>query len=242
MRNVTQIVQDALDEMGLPYPSGIVSATDPTERQARALVYAACRFFRSQRTFPQLKKKHTVTLAINRYEYPLPADYYAALPDTQWDEDQNLRLLGPYSDSAMTDRTIGEVGSGVIIAYRIFGPDINPASTAGQFKIDPVPTAAGGILSFEYISKNTFVDNTYTTYAETVAANTDYCLFDDDLMVAEFKWRWLRAKKKEFDVEYKEARALLEPAVNRWAGSYRGSMVGRAGGPRYSVPYKSWSL
>lgn len=242
MMNVLQIVQYALDEMGMPYPASITSTTDGLQRQCRALMYASCRFFRSQRTFAQLKKKHTVTLSNGRYQYPLPADYYAALPDTQWDEDNDWRLIGPLADSEMTDRTIGLDSVTTRIAYRIFGPDLNPASTAGQFKIDPVPSADGAVLSFEYLTRNTFVDATYTTYAETIAANTDYSLFDDDLLVADFKWRYLRANKKDYSEEKAEAVTMLDSAVSRWNGEFKGSFTGRKRLEPYKIPDGNWSI
>lgn len=242
MMNVLAIVQSALDEMGLPYPASLTSTTDPLQRQAKALLYAACRYFRSQRTFAQLKKKHSITLTAARYQYPLPSDYYSALPDTQWDEDNNWRLIGPLNDASMTDRTIGLNSVTTRIAYRVFGPDLNPASTAGQFKVDPVPSASGGILSFEYITRNTFVDATYVTFAETIAANTDLCLFDDDLMVAEFKWRFLRAQKKDYAEEKAEAVGMLDTAVSRWSGSFRGSFTGKKSQRPYQLPDGSWSL
>lgn len=242
MMNVLTIVETALDELGMPYPAALTSTTDPTQRQCKALLYAASRFLRSQRTWAQLKKKHSVTLANGRYQYPLPADYYAALPNTQWDENNDWRLIGPLADSEMTDRTIGLDSVTTRIAYRIFGPDLNPASTAGQFKIDPVPTADGAVLSFEYIIKNFFVDSTYTTYAEAISANTDYSLFDDDLMVAEFKWRYLRAKKKDYDQEKADAQAMLDSAVSRWNGEFKGSFTGRKRLEPYKIPDGSWSI
>lgn len=242
MMNVLQIVQTALDELGLPYPSTILSTSDPLQRQCRALLYAAGRSFRAKRTFSQLKKKHSITLVAARYQYPLPADYYAALLDTAWDEDKNLRILGPLADSEMTNRTIGLVGSTSIYAYRIFGPDLNPASTGGQLKVDPVPSASGGILSFEYLTKNMFVDATYATFAETIAVDTDYSLFDDDLMIAEFKWRYLRAKKKDYAQEQADAASMLDSATTRWDGTVRGSMTGRKRSRRYEVPSGGWTF
>jgi len=241
MMNVLAIVQDALDELGMPYPAALTSTTDPLQRQCKSLLYAACRMLRAKRTFNQLKKKHTITTTAARYQYPLPADYYSALPDTQWDEGTNLRVIGPLSDAAMTDRTIGLQGVTTRPAFRIFGPDLNPASTAGQFKIDPIPGDAYD-LSFEYITRNCFVDSTYTTYAERISANGDYCLFDDDLMVAEFKWRYLRAKKMEHDTEKMEAQEMLDSAASRWHGSHRGSLTGAKSQRPYQLPDGSWSL
>jgi len=243
MRNALQIVTDALDELGIPTPSSITSTTDDTEKQCRAILHAGARSFRNLRTFPQLKKKHEITLVSARYQYPLPSDYYAALPDTAWDEDRAWRLMGPLSDGEMTSRVLGLTGGSTNrIGYRVFGPDINPASTGGQFKVEPTPTASGGVLSFEYIIRSMFVKSDYTTYYELLNADTDYCLFDDDLMTAEFKWRYLRAKKKDYEQELADAKTLLDAAVARWQGTFIGSLTGGGTQRRYSVPDGGWSF
>jgi len=233
MMTILEIVQSALDELGLPYPAGIISTTDPTERQCNALLTAAGRYFRSQRTFVQLKKKHSFATVALRYQYPLPADFFAALPNTQWDETTKLKLLGPTDDATFARNQI--MGTGGTTAYRIFGPDLNPASTAGQFMVDPVPSGVV-TLSFEYIIRSMFVKSDYTTFYETVNASGDFCLFDDDLMVAEFKWRYLRSKKKDYAQEKQDAKDLLDSAVARWHGSHVGSMTGGAPQKRYEPP------
>jgi hypothetical protein len=240
MITVLEIVQSALDELGLPNPTSILSTTDPTEKQCRRILQAAATFARNQRAWPQLKKQGSLTLVDARYQYPLPSDYYAALPGTQWDDNNQCRLIGPIGDANWTDRTKGNDEE--YTAFRIFGPDLNPSSTSGQIKINPTPTTAdaGTVLSYEYVIRSLYVKSDYSAYYEVVNADGDYCLLDDDYMVAEFKWRYLRAKKKDYAQEKADADAMLDAAVARWKGSRIGSMLNEGTGPRYSVPDGGW--
>lgn len=241
--SVLTIVQDALDEMGLPYPASIESSTDPTQRQCKRILQASAEFLRSQRIWPQLKKQGSITLVDARYQYPLPSDYFSPLVDTQYHDTNAWRLIGPVMDAEWVDRTKGVAG-GYQTAFRIFGPDLNPSSTAGQIKIDPTPTAseAGQTLSYEYLIKSLYVKSDYSSYYETVNDDTDLCLFDSDLMTAEFKWRYLRSKKKEYEQEFNDARAILATAMRRLEGSKIGSMLNKSTGPRYNVPPGGWTF
>lgn len=240
--NILTIVQTALDEMGLPYPASIVSATDPTQRQCKALIYAACRAFRSKRTLPQLKKKYSFATVAARSKYLLPADYYAALPDTQWNETTDRRLIGPVTDADMTGKKIASENVTSDYAYRIYGPDLNPASALGQFEIDPVPSGVE-TLSFEYITKYLFVDvATYAVFSEAITLDTDLSLIDEELLIADFKWRYLRAKKKDYAQEKADADDLLDAATSRWTGSFRGKFARGKKGPRYSFPDGNWTF
>lgn len=296
MKTVLQIAEQALDEIGIPVPSSIVDTTDYGQRQINALLRAAAEGFRTQRVFPQQKKKFSFDVsagdvAASRYQFPLPEDYFAAIPSTHWDEDADWRLIGPLSDGAFTDRKIGGDNVTERTAYRIFGPDSNPVTSGGQFMVDPIPTTSGLTLSFEYVTRTIFLPkfwaastafaattycsangNIYYTTAggttgatipshttgsvsdggvtwayisvpkETIALDTDLCLFDDDLMVAELKWRYLRAKKKDYQQEYADAQTILMGAVARLEGSRVGSFEGRTREAKYELPDGSWTF
>lgn len=295
MKTVLQIAEQALDELGIPVPSSIVDTTDYGQRQINALLRAAAEGFRTQRVFPQQKKRYSWDVSVadaaaSRYKFPLPEDYFAALPSTQWDEDAQWRLIGPLSDGEFTDRKVGGDNVTERTAYRIFGPDFNSTTGGGQFMVDPIP-ASGLTLSFEYVTRTIFLPkfwaastvfaagtycsasgNIYLTTAggttgatipshttgsasddvvtwayvsapkETISLDTDLCLFDDDLMVAELKWRYLRAKKKDYQQEYSDAQTLLMGAVARLEGSHIGSFEGRARAVRYELPDGSWTF
>lgn len=171
MATVLALVQSAMYELGVPAPSSIVG-TDSVGLQLKNLLYAECRFLRSQRIFPQTKKKYTFTLTASRTKYPLPEDFFASLPDTQWDATNRWPLNGPMSDGEFNYRLYGTVSVQNLRAYRIFGPDINPTTGGGQFQIDPSPTATDS-LTYEYVSKNMFLPKNWS--ASTAFGASSYC-------------------------------------------------------------------
>lgn len=89
------------------------------------------------------------------------------------------------------------------------------------------------------------------TYAaapyDTINATTDLCIFDDDVMVAGVRYRYQRSKGLPYDAdpvtgESLEHKRLVDRAIGRWNGSYRGSMAGRAKGPNHFVMNRGWTL
>lgn len=289
---VLNLVKRAAYECNIPTPTALISSTSTLDLQLRYLLVAQARALRNHRIFPQQKKEYNFSIEEGRTNYYLPRDYYAALPQTQWDTDRKWRLIGPLSDAAFTDRVRGEISSTNQIAYRIFGPDFNDNGVGGQFIVDPAfPDDAA--LFFEYITATTFLpkhwqpSTAYTsgvyvnangniylcdtngtsgatapsdqtnnitdgttrwdwiedTYDEPVA-DTDLCLFDDDVMIAGLKWRFLEARKQD----YQQAKADYDDLVERTVSRLKGSFVGRMDCPRsdrrsgYYVPNGGWSF
>lgn len=154
--SVLQLVQQACQNALLPYPSTLVSPTDQNVILAVNLFHEVGRDLRSWNIWPQLKRRHTLIFQAGRNMYPLPGDFYSGLPGTEWDQQNRWQIRGPMGDQAYNFRTYGYTTVENRKAYRNFGPDINPASTGGQFMMDPIPGAssAGYALTFEYLSKS----------------------------------------------------------------------------------------
>lgn len=238
MRNVLQIVTDALDELGFPVPSSIVG-TDSTGRQCLALLKASAKSLRELRIWPQQKATATITTVAGQTKYPLASDYFAALLQTQWDTSRKLRLVGPLSDSDMNTRQI--LGVATYLGYRLWAPDFTTGSIDCQLEVSPDP-GDGIVLQYSYITHNMFVNSALTTKLEFPTADTDYCYFDDDLMTSDFKWRYLRAKKKDYQQEYQEAMGSIDTCLGRWTGTTIGSFNSPLYVPRYVRPPGSWTF
>jgi hypothetical protein len=172
MPTVLEIAQRSLDELALPRVSTLLGTTDNAVNQVRALIYAEAEYLRNQRIFPQCKRKHTFSTADGRAQYPLPEDFYAALLRTQWDTTNRWELIGPMSDQSMAFRTYGFVSFEERYGYRIFGPDMNPNTSGGQFEINPTPGTSVAALYFEYITKTLFLPPNWAPTA--VVAATSY--------------------------------------------------------------------
>lgn len=172
IQTALSIVQSVRKRENLPAITTLVSVTDPDVLQVIEELYAVCEELRQARCFPLQKRKYTFDTVASQRRYQFPADFYAMLLSTAWNDDQSLRLEGPLTDNEMTYRVSG-ASSGSFFAFRAFGFDQNVNSTGnGQLELDPTPSSAI-TLSFEYISRNLFIPRNWVT--STVFAATSYC-------------------------------------------------------------------
>src|SRR5690606_30973519 len=106
---------------------------------------------------------------------PLPEDFYAPSPFTEWNNNDNRRLMGPLSDSEFTGRLYGGFGSSNNFEYRFFGPDSNPHTSGGQFNVYPTPASVIE-CSFEYLTSSTFLPKNWepsTAYTSGTYVNAN---------------------------------------------------------------------
>lgn len=87
----------------------------------------------------------------------------------------------------------------------------------------------------------------YTAPYEVFAADEDYSLFDDDIMIAGVRYRYQAVSGLDFEVDpetgrSKEYNRLLERTRSRMFGSLRGSFSRTCSSPRYRVPTGGWSI
>jgi hypothetical protein len=85
----------------------------------------------------------------------------------------------------------------------------------------------------------------YDTVLETVVADTDLCVFDDDLVKLGVRAKWMEENGGDYAQAKAEFEAKIDQAVARYKGSFRGNMC--RGSPSryrtlYKIPYKSWDI
>lgn len=289
MRTVLEIAQAYCYRSNLPAPSALFTSTDPSELQLLHLIYEVCEELREKAGWAQTKKVHTFDLETSKTFYQLPKDFYAPVLDTQWQTDTQRRMVGPVSDGAFTRLKYRSIQPGDL-TYRIWGPDMNPNSSGGQFEVRPVPVASGDSMAFEYYSRNLFlpkhwvastaytsgvyVNNNGYNYLcdtngtssttgpsgtdanitdgstrwdyygdayETIKADTDLCMYDDNLVILGLKYKWKDAKGEDFTQAQADFYKGIEIARGRLSAPVIGSFAGD-GEPdiRYSVPETDW--
>lgn len=213
--NVLQLCQAACYESNLPAPSSLYGSTDPAALQLLNLFYSVGRELRQAKCWVQLKKTATITTSAGDTTYDLPTDFYASVLDTFWDQSNSRRVLGPRSDSEFNELLYG-VTTTAYKECRIFG-----VPGTQQIQIVPEP-GAGETLSFDYITKNWILHS--GSGAEAIAADTDTCVFDDDLMIIGLKSRLYQEKGWEWESLYTDYKSRITAAQARFAGYRLGSM------------------
>lgn len=141
----------------------------------------------------------TNTLQFSQIRYPLPSDWKKQIPQTEWDRTNRWPLMGPQSAQSWQSFKSGIVYAGPRERFRIVGNAI---------AINPYPPD-GLIFAFEYIS-NVWVIASDGTSKSSFSADTDTCIFDDSLMIAGLKAKFLSAKGLEASVEISEFMNLLD--------------------------------
>jgi hypothetical protein len=174
MATILELVQAACYEGNIAAPSTLVgSSLDLSTLQLVHLTYATVRELRAARVWPQLKRRHIFDLEGGRSDYPLPEDFYAAIPDTEYDRNSTY-ALNSATDAAWNAVAYSGLTGSLGYDFRIFGPDINPTTGRGQFQIMPTPgdSVTGQTVSFEYISRTWLLPTAWAPGA-TIALN-DY--------------------------------------------------------------------
>lgn len=141
-------------------------------------------------------------LQFSQVGYPLPSDWLKQIPQTEWDRTNRWPLMGPKSPQEWQSYKSGVVYAGPRERFRIQGNAI---------QVSP-PPPNGLIFAYEYISSN-WVYSATGTGKPYFSADTDTCIYDDSLMVAGLKLRWMQAKGLDFTFNMQEYGALLSACM-----------------------------
>jgi hypothetical protein len=142
----------------------------------------------------------SVSMTFAKQDYDLPSGYDRMISDTNWDRTDHWRNLGTKSSQDWQFLQGGIISIGPRERYRIYN---------GKFRIFQALTTVYN-FSFEYVS-NYWVCATGSSEGTKAqfTADTDTCVFPDDLMMAGLKFYFLKAKKLDYGIELGEfTRAL----------------------------------
>jgi len=149
---------------------------------------------------PVTTSTSSVSMTFAKQDYDLPSGYDRMISDTNWDRTDHWRNLGTKSSQDWQFLQGGIISIGPRERYRIYN---------GKFRIFQALTTVYN-FSFEYVS-NYWVcaaGSSEGTKAQ-FTADTDTCVFPDDLMMAGLKFYFLKAKKLDYGIELGEfTRAL----------------------------------
>ncbi|MFO1183595.1 MAG: hypothetical protein U1E56_02255 [Bauldia sp.] len=179
--SLLSICQRALSEIGdTNVPTSIYGNIDPTAVQLLALLTRGGKTLRRFK-WQALIKTGTIAVAGGTQDYALPADWLEFDPLTFWDEDAGYDLVGPVSPALWnTLNYSGLVGAGMRKYFRV---------AAGKISLFPVPTAVA-TLRYSYRSKYWIGGLAKEDFTD----DTDTVDLDEQLLIADLKWRYRQAK------------------------------------------------
>ena len=137
----------------------------------------------------------SVSMTFAKQDYDLPSGYDRMISDTNWDRTDHWRNLGTKSSQDWQFLQGGVISIGPRERYRIYN---------NKFRIFQALTTVYN-FSFEYVS-NYWVCATGSDQGtkEAFTADSDTCVFPDDLMLAGLKFYFLKAKKLDYSIELGE--------------------------------------
>lgn len=187
--NVLQLVNQALQGLGLPQVNTIISAQDDqTGFQMLGLLNELGSQMVRAHDWQSLEKSAEFVGDGVTNQFPLPADYGRMVNQTQWSSKNKRPMAGPISPQGWSWVQYGIVSSGFTYRYRILD---------GKFTVFPTP-GPGEKLNFFYISKNwSIAAPPLNTPQALVVTDGDFVVFDDFLMIAGIKFKLWSAKGLE---------------------------------------------
>jgi hypothetical protein len=137
----------------------------------------------------------SVSMTFAKQDYDLPAGYDRMISDTNWDRTDHWRNIGTKSSQDWQFLQGGIISIGPRERYRIYN---------GKFRIFQALTTVYN-FSFEYVS-NYWVCAAGSSEGtkKEFTADSDTCVFPDDLMMAGLKFYFLKAKKLDYGIELGE--------------------------------------
>ena len=136
-----------------------------------------------------------VSLTFAKQDYPMPGGFDRMISDTNWDRTNHWRNLGTKTSQEWHWLQGGIISVGPRERYRIYND---------KLRIFQALTSVYN-LAFEYVGSYWVVaaggtEGTKSAYT----ADSDTCVFPDDLMLAGLKYYFLKAKKLDYAVELGE--------------------------------------
>lgn len=145
----------------------------------------------------------SVTLTFAAQDYAMPSGFDRMVSDTQWDRTDHWRNIGTKSSQEWQTLQGGVISVGPRERFRIYD---------GKLRIFPALTTVF-TLSFEYVSSFWVIATGGSSGSKaTFTADSDTCIYPDDLMMAGLKLYFLKAKKLDFGAELVEFSRTLSMA------------------------------
>ncbi len=196
------IINRAAVEVGLTAVQDPFSTTDEGFTQLVGLLNVAGQELAKLRDWNELLKSITVdtsTDITSGNQYVLPDDYDRLIPQTGWDQTNDVPVMGPLSPQDWSWLEGRDLASNTIyIAYRQY---------LGNLEFYPTTVPTGRTLNFQYVSINWATTADGLTPLDTCVQASDIVLLDPLLMQKFLKAKYLIAKsmptandaKMEFD-------------------------------------------
>ena len=141
-------------------------------------------------------------LCFMKVKYPLPADYDASVPRTQWDKSKHWEMLGPTDAQQWEWLLSGYISTGPRIRWRLLG---------NFFQIWP-GVSTNELLGYEYRSQ-AWAEGPDGEPKNSFTNDADRCIYPDRVMVLMTKLKYFEAKGFDTTAMYRNFLTELETVM-----------------------------
>ena len=231
------IVADACDRVGVPAPTSVISSSDNTIKQMRALCNQEVKDLGRAHSWQVLQREYTWIATAEEEQVNIRTDvmdFDRFMPYTMFNRTRNRIVSGPLTPSEWQDLK----SRSATVVYDAF------RERANKLLFMPTPTA-GQEYVFEYVSCYTVSDAGSAETKIKFTADGDYPLVDEELVTLGLIWRWYRAKGLDYSEAFTSYEAMKRELMSR-DGGQRGADLGKFSGwrgPRFPLfPDSSWNV
>lgn len=229
LASANDIVNRAALEVGLSSNTDPFTSLDDTYIQLMGLLNGCGQELVELHAWQILKKQYrVVTTAVDTGSYALPDNFSYMIDQTGWELSNSVPVGGPLSSqdwAYLRGRDL--VSQSIFVSFRLVD---------NMFDIYPnTPVAAGLDINFEYISRDWVLDDTTTTYYDSIQAGANLVLYEPIVVVKFLKAKYLEAKG--FDAS--SARLEFENMFLSRTGKDEGASVLSASNNSRGYPYLS---
>jgi hypothetical protein len=228
------IVQAVQGRVKLDTSSIVATATDATASHLFALANEAGDAISKRASWQALVKEQTFSaVAAEEQTDALPTDWGGRfVNESFWNRTRQRRLIGPLTPNEWQAQK-ATTASTIFDSFRVRG---------GALLILPTATA-GDTYAYEYVSTQ-WARATGGDPQTAFLADTDYTVFDEELLKLDIRWRWKRDNELDYAEDFRLSETAIADAIARDGSKRTLSLGGQPyEGPRVpGVQEGSWSL
>lgn len=230
------LVQEFTDKLGLPRPNALISATDKSVRQYKALLAQTVRDL-SEYKWPEqtIRKAFTTIAGVDQGKLVtlFGEEYAGIVKDTMWNNTRHMRIFGPITNTTFNAlQTLPNAGPEFLMYISREHLFLTPEAVAGEE------------ITASIISKFNIVHG--ATYQELITDDGDKLLFPDNVVSRYFEAIWRKQKGESgWTDDWNDAMGLIAKNIVKDGGGKTLSMNSNPNlGPRPGIiiPPGNWNV
>jgi len=180
-KTLLQIAQTITNQIGLPTPQAVLSASDQNMVKLLAVIKSVCEDLLLEFDWQVLQRRYTFSTTSGVDNYAIPSDQERFISFTFFDQNNRWKMQGPLTPTEWEQIKVSNLAASPFQRYRYFG---------GKLYLYPTPGTTTFNFNYEYIS-NAYCASSAGVPQSDLMQDSDIILFDHRMVVYGAKVKWL---------------------------------------------------